>query len=142
MLVSYPMINIQFEREEVPVDTFMPSRVPDENWRFVDAGGHGHFWDGDKLPTLEWVVTGTEWIGDGFDAHEEEVGEYRCKLCAEVVNPKRRISYDPRVIPGPARLTVTIGDERFELTEQMYAASVDRWLEALREITIAGTVIS
>jgi hypothetical protein len=129
-----PMVSISFERESIPVDTMRPSKVPDEKWRFVDANGHGHFWDGDKLPTLEWVVTGTEVVGDEYESEEYEVGEYRCRLCAEVVEPKKREEYGPTHIPGLATITVEIDGDRFVLTEEMYAASIERWAEALREI--------
>lgn len=133
--VHYPMVGIEFEREAIPVvDTLHPAKVPDEKWRFVDSNGHGHFWEGDKLPTLEWVVTGKEWVGDEYGGEEYDVGEYRCRLCAEVVEPKKRVEYGPKFIPGLATFTVTINDERFVLREDQYAKSVEQWAKALRKI--------
>jgi hypothetical protein len=133
--VHYPMVSITVEREEIPVETMNPTKVADEKWRFVDKEGHGHFWEGETLPTLEWVATGKQWVGDEFDGEEYEVGEYRCRLCGEVVEPRKRVEYGPRSIPGPASFTVEISGERFSLTEQMYSASIERWVTALREIT-------
>jgi len=132
--VHYPMVGIEFEHESIPVDTLHPSKVPDEKWRFVDANGHGHFWEGKNLPTLEWVVTGTRWVGDEYETTEYEVGEYRCRLCAEVVEPKKRVEYGPKFISGMATFTVTINDERFVLSEDQYADSVEHWAKGLREI--------
>lgn len=129
--VHYPMISIQFDREQIPVETFSPSMVPDEKWSYIDKQGHAHLWDGDKLPTLTWVVTGTEWIGDEYDASEIEVGEYRCRHCSEVVEPQRRADYGPRHVTGLATFAVTIDREKFVLTEAQYAASVLAWRDAI-----------
>lgn len=130
----FPSFSVEINREEIAVDTMIPTKVPDEKWRYVDMNGHGHFWQGDKLPTLEWVVTGTEWVGDEYGGEEYDVGEYRCLLCAEVVEPGRRVTYEPTSIPGPTQVTVTISDESFTVTTDEYAASLIAWREALRGI--------
>lgn len=132
--VQFPMVGIAFERESIPIDTLTPTMVPDEKWRLVDSNGHGHFWEGEELPTLEWVVTGTGWVGDEYDGSEYEICEYRCRLCAEVVEPRRRPEYGPKFIPGLATFTVTINDEEFLLTDRQYADSVERWAEELRKV--------
>jgi len=131
-IVSFPMISVEVNREEIPVEMMSPEQVPDEKWRYVDKKGHGHFWEGEKLPTLEWVVTGTKWVGDEYDASEIEVGEHRCKQCAEVVKPKRRAECGPSHIPGPMIITVIIDGETFRLDLEQYAKSVESWAVALR----------
>jgi len=132
-ITSLPMISIEFHREEIPVETMHPEMVPDEKWRFVDANGHGHFWEGEDLPTLEWVVTGAEWYGDEYESWEVEIGEYRCRLCGEVIEPKRLAKYGPKFLPGLATFTVSINGESFILTEEGYAQSVEKWAKILRK---------
>jgi hypothetical protein len=132
--LASPVVQIEMEREMVNVETMFPAKVPDEKWRFVDSHGHGHFWDGKELPTLEWVVTGTEVVGDEIESEVYEVGEYRCRLCGEVLEPKQRDEWGPTHIPGLATYTITIDGERFALPERLYVAAVERWAEVLREI--------
>ena len=132
-VARYPMISIEFQREEIPARTIHPDMVPDDKWRYVDKEGHGHFWDGKKVPTLEWIVTGTEWVGDDYGGDEVEIGEHRCRLCGEVVEPKRKAVYGPGFIPGLATFIVSIDGETFTLTEEQYAESVGEWAKALRK---------
>lgn len=65
------------------VQTFWTSghHVLDPKWKTTDESGHVH----SSLDLLEWVVTGTYWCDSCHDEHEE--GEYRCRLCGEVVEP-------------------------------------------------------
>ena len=139
-----PLISVMIEREDIPVDTIHPQKVPDEKWRFVDAAGHGHFWEtGEEktfwLPTLEWVVTGTEWVGEGSDAEEIKVGEYRCKTCGEVIEPKHRTYYGPRTIPGLETFHVrlmtkgAISAKTYVMTRTQYAEAIDAWASVLDE---------
>lgn len=100
-------IQIEMEREDVEVNTLSPHRVPDMKWKHVDGNGHEHVWVEDKIPTAEWVVTGTEWVGDEYDACEYDVGEYRCRECSELVEPKWTVTYEPRFLPGLLRITIT-----------------------------------
>lgn len=58
--------DISCEREMIPVK-LGPERVPDSDWRFVDADGETHKWHGDELPTLKQRKTRT----------------YYCQLCQE-----------------------------------------------------------
>jgi hypothetical protein len=126
-------ISIAYERELIPVATVMPVLVPDQAWRHVDAAGHGHFWSGKELPTLEWVITGTEWAGDERDGEEVEVGEYRCRLCDdEVVEPGRRTEAQPQFIPSLTAVVVTVNGDEFRLTPEQYQASVQEWIRAMQ----------
>lgn len=130
--VKFPMISVTVQREPIEVATMSGTLSPDEKWRFVDGHGHGHFWAGEDLPTLRWVVTGTDWIGDEFDASEIDVGEYRCTICEEVVVPKRRVSYDPVHLAGLTTIVLEINGEEFRLTEEMYSEAVAHWVDLLR----------
>jgi hypothetical protein len=130
--MAYPQVSITFEREQIPVHSFRPDLVPDEKWRYLDQRGHGHWWNGTDLPTLEWVVTGTESIGDEYSWDEIEVGEYRCRLCGEVVEPAKREVPGPDYIPGLVTVTVSIDGESFLLTQEEYARSLEQWAGLLR----------
>lgn len=131
--LQLPLISIEVEREEIPVQNLSPRWVPDEKWRYVDKQGHGHFYEGEELPTLEWVVTGTQWVGDEYGGDEYEVGEWRCRLCGEVIKPAERAEYGPPSIPGLTTFYVTINNETFPLTPEEYAHSVESWADALRQ---------
>lgn len=132
-LAHFPRFSVEFQREELPVETLSPSRERDQDWRYVDKEGHGHFWEGSELPTLEWIVTGTRWVGDEYDASEVVEGEYRCPLCREVVEPGWKLSYGPRHVPGPTTVTITIEDEKFYLRPEGYAKAIEKWAEFLRK---------
>lgn len=134
MRTQFPLFSVEINREAIPVETLLPSKVPDEKWKHVDSHGHGHFWSGEELPTLKWVVTGTEWYGDEYESFEEEIGEYHCRQCGEIVEPGRRTEYSSRIVLGLARITVTIDGEKFSLNEDEYARSIEAWAESLRGI--------
>lgn len=130
-----PQFNVNVSRDPVPTRTITPTSVPDEKWRHVDSHGHGHFWDGDALPTLNWVVTGTEWVGDDYDGETVEVGEHRCAICDEVVEPQRRTkNVRSEIVYGPRIFLVSFEDEHFRLSEKQYAECVEAWNEATRKI--------
>jgi hypothetical protein len=129
---NVPEFNVNVSRDPVPTQTITPTSVPDQKWRHVDGHGHGHFWDGDVLPTLEWVVTGTEWLEDG---DEVEVGEHRCAICAEVVEPGMATkNVRSNIIYGPRTFLVSFENEHFRLSEAEYAECVKAWNEATRKI--------
>jgi hypothetical protein len=130
-----PRVSVSVERESIPVQSMHPAKVPDPKWRYVDKTGHGHFWEGDDLPTLKWVVTGTAVAGDEYEMYEYEVGEYRCQICDEVIEPGKKLDYGPTHVPGPVTVTVEIDRKVFVLTEEMFSESIDRWREALEAIT-------
>ena len=94
----WPLISVAIEREDIAVDVIHQIKVPDEEWRFVDKAGHGHFWRGKKVPTCKLVVTGTTWIGDEYDGEEVEIKEWQCRLCKEIIEPGYRMQFgaDPR----------------------------------------------
>ncbi len=94
---------ITIERKEIEVTTSMGRLVPDMKWEFTDAHGHEHrFVDKktDTVETLEWVVTGSHWVGDEYESWEVEDGEWRCRECAEVVKPRFFRSYEREFIQG------------------------------------------
>lgn len=123
--ISYPSFTLKYEREDIPVHTLSPSKIPDEEWRYIDKAGHGHFWKGKKLPTLKEVVTGTTWVGDEYESHEVELTEHRCLLCDEVIKPGMRSEYGPSHVPGIATYTVTIGHSEFILGEEDWYDALD-----------------
>lgn len=133
-MTRWPRISITTETEEIAVDMIQQLKVPDEKWNFVDKAGHGHFWKGKKIPTCKLVVTGSVWVGDEFEAEEIEVKEWKCKICGEIVEPGYRYESSPTHVPGLTWVALTIDDESFVLTPDEYAASVDVWREALREM--------
>ena len=132
MKMNFPLISIEFNRDDISVQTH-PTKVPDQEWRYVDGHGHGHFWSQDGFPTLEWKVTGKQWVGDEYDGDEYDVGEWRCRLCEEVIEPGLRLEYGPTHIPGPTWITVTIEGESFVLSPDTYARSIEAWAEWLRK---------
>lgn len=112
---------IRCHREMEEVSSIHPVQKPDERWRFVDEHGHAHVWVDGELPTLEWVVTGTQWVGDDHDATEIDVGEYRCRHCSAVVEPKTTASYEAVRIPGVPSYTLVImsgfGDSEYRIPD-------------------------
>lgn len=132
--VVLPLFSISRRQEDVFVETLSPQMVPDEQWRYVDARGHGHFWQGDDLPTLHWVVTGTEWVGDEMEGEMVEVGEYRCLQGPEVIQPGKLARYGPTHIPGLVSMTIDFGGEMFTLTEDQYAESVLLWRTQIKRM--------
>jgi hypothetical protein len=130
----FPLFSVEITRGEIPVETMSPSRVPDEKWRYIDKKGHLHAWVDGEVPTLDWVVIGKTWVGDEYDGEEIEVGEHRCRVCAEPIEPMLKVKYGPSSVPGPTTVGVTIHGETFPLSEMEYAASVNDWLDAIRAI--------
>jgi hypothetical protein len=64
------------------------THVPNRKWSYRDEAGHGHHFDGDKLPTLEIVMTGTSWCDECGQSHTSHV--FVCKECREPVQPEFR----------------------------------------------------
>jgi hypothetical protein len=131
--MNFPRVQIEVDCEVIEMNTMGLIKVDDPDWKFVDKAGHGHFRKKKDLPTLEWVVTGTQWVGDEYGGDEYEVGEYRCKVCAEVVEPGTKME-TPKPIMGPVTVKITIDGETFQLTESRYAESVEAWRDKLREL--------
>ena len=136
-------VNVRYDREELDAPMLSSREVPDEKWKHVDRYGHGHFWVGDDLPTLEWVITGQTYVGDEFDGELYDVGEWQCRLCGETVEPgKKSVQHDP-IFMLPWRVTVEIGHENgydtYDLTQEQYNTSVEAWVKELRAVASGVT---
>lgn len=109
--------SVALERDLIQVSVGM-SHEPDEKWSYRDAAGHVHRFEGSELPTLEWVVTDTYWCAECRDDHEE--GEYRCKVCAQPVNPRyRTVGPTTKAIPGRTRIVLEPRDSpNFEISSE------------------------
>lgn len=133
---TWPLFSVEIEREDVRVDVIHSRRVPDEEWKFVDKKGHGHFWKRAKIPTCKHVQVGTQWVGDEYEAEEVPIMEWQCKSCGETIEPGFRTETGPSHVPGPTWVTITIGGEEYVVTPEQYAESVDAWEMALRTIVM------
>jgi len=129
---------IAVTQEPIRIDS-MGRHVGDPRWIDVDSHGHEHRFDGNELPTLEWVVTDTYWCGDCCDEHE--TGEWRCRKCAAVVKPHWNFTGPlTEYIPGLRDVKVFTRDTelpglratyflRFDEADAVFAAG-DRLAEA------------
>lgn len=133
---SLPMFSVEYSREELPM-LMSPCKVPDPDWRYVDKAGHGHFWKKTALPTLKWVVTGKTWIGDEYGGEEIELGEFRCKLCDEVIEPGKKLKH-PEPLMGPVNFRVTFsltdgGTDAYLLNEEEYVEALGEWHKVIKK---------
>ena len=95
------------ETEQIPVMSNLPTR--DEQWRFIDAAGHGHFWQ-DGYPTLKTVEV--ECYCSAVD-EEHTVSHFECPHCGEVIEPGTKPpSPFPTYINGPTRVSLIHDDGR------------------------------
>lgn len=91
------------------IDVTSMSR-PDTSWHDTDVNGHEHQWFTGgapaqayspsalyELPTLRWVVDGTQYYEDG---EPYEVGHYECNECGEHVTPRSTADTNTQYIPG------------------------------------------
>ncbi len=109
-----PAISIDSRREMIDVST-MGHHVPDPKWSAIDAHGHVHRFEGNVLPSLEWVVTATYWCDTCRDEHEE--GEWRCRICAGVVEPHYDFTGPQHLqVPGLAEITLSIDGREYPIT--------------------------
>jgi hypothetical protein len=124
---TYPNFSVKIEMEEFDEIgfSFSTESVPDEDWRFIDKEGHGHFWKGRSLPTLDKIEVGKHWIGDEYDGQEVSEWEHRCRLCAEKVEPKFKNVPIKRPPPMLKWFIVGIGSEEFHLTPEQYADGLE-----------------
>ena len=60
---------------------------PDPDWFWDDSHGHRHSWDGNDLPTLEWVIDRPIHFDPEDGEEYPEEGHYACKICGELVEP-------------------------------------------------------
>lgn len=131
-------IEIRFHRETEVVSTMFGTKKPDKGWKHFDAAGHAHAWDGDKLPTLNEVVTGKTWVGDEYDGMEVDISEYRCKVCEEVVDPQYVTDYSPIYVSGPPEYTFAIRPNIMELEYRIPDDDVEPLIEILRRMFDRG----
>lgn len=103
-----PGVEIHFHQETEQFAMLNGQRVPDESWKEVDKNGHGHAFFNGKLPTLELVQTGVQYVGDAYDGCEIPITHYECLICREEVEPKYKISYDSVRVAGPPQYTLMI----------------------------------
>lgn len=95
------VLEIVFRQETEEITMLNGVRKPDPAWRHVDLNDHIHAWIDGKLPTLESVVVGKEWVGEGADGCEVDVTEHRCRICNDRVVPQYTVSYAPEYEKGP-----------------------------------------
>lgn len=110
--------------------------VPDPSWSHVDAHGHEHRFAGSDLPTLEWVVTGAYWCEMCWDEHEE--GEWRCRQCGDVVEPRYGWSgEETHYVPGLMEAVLTVDGREIPVTVEEARALLELNDEARRERAVA-----
>lgn len=110
---------LTFARETVDVSTRGHHEL-DPAWSYTDPAGHVHI----AIDSLEWIVTGTYWCEECRDEHE--AGEYRCRLCGAVVEPRwvwKDTAGIAQYAPGLLLVTLTTEDGRiFVLSSDEIAA--------------------
>lgn len=94
---------IELSRQMMRVESLYGHHELDPKWSYTDPAGHVHT----TLDTLEWVVTSTYWCDSCCDEHDE--GEYRCRLCAAVVEPSYvfkgpDVAFVPGLVEGKLRM--------------------------------------
>lgn len=70
--------------ESTPIEVTSLGGDPDEQWRYTDRHGHGHYY-ADGYPTLTRVSDGRYWCADCHDEHEDS--HWECPLCHEEIRP-------------------------------------------------------
>lgn len=105
---------LRIERESIDVSSWGQERDP--NWRYVDAAGHGHFYD-KGYPTLSEV---TETMVDPDDGDEWQAHvRWECPHCGEVIKPASRPSMGDSTVPGMKRYYV----DEVEVDRETFLAS-------------------
>lgn len=114
--MNAPHVDLRIDQDYIDVTSDLP------DWRYVDAAGHGHFFDS-GYPTLRWVPQPCTM---GHDECEAE-GYYECPLCEEQIAPKTRMG-SRKSIPGQRTYTLLIQrpDSRRE-----YVFGDGQWAEAV-----------
>lgn len=109
-------MRIEFNQEMREFST-MGGHVPNPQWSHTDAAGHVHRFEGNLIPTVEWVVTATFWCPDCREDHDE--GEYRCRECGQRVDPGYNWE-GPQTVSRPGRVTITLHQDgqSAEITEK------------------------
>lgn len=100
-MTQNPQVTIEANQDFIDVSS-SGHHIADPDWVYFDTHGHEHRFATDgttNLPTLVWVVTGSYWCSECSDDHE--TGEWRCKQCADVVEPNYRWSGEQTIqVPG------------------------------------------
>jgi hypothetical protein len=127
-------------RRDVETVTSMGHHVPDTSWAETDSHGHVHSFDkSGELPSLVWTVTDTYWCEECRDEHEE--GEWRCRLCDDVVAPKYGWKGPYSIpVPGLWEVIATVDGETFPVPltvadiEELRSLSGDAFLARCQEL--------
>ena len=82
---------------------------------------------------MKWIVTDKQWVGDEYDGYVYAIGEWRCRFCDEVIEPKKKTTYAPEFVEGPTTFIVTIEGETFYLSPEEYAQAMRHMASAMRE---------
>lgn len=130
-----PLPGVQVEVRHNSEVVYSDGRELDPSWQFVDGEGHGHFVGKAKsetLPTLEWVSFPCS-MGHGDDCTSE--GEWRCRLCGEVIDPGTRPAR-PVTITGPREYTLTLEDG---VVTSTYLFGESEWEKATDTVRTALT---
>ena len=102
------VVEVRFRTDVEEIRTLYGVKKPDTGWKEADVHGHVHAWIDGELPSLTWVKTGTEWVGDSYDGCEVDIGQYQCNICGSVVEPKQVTSYEPEYVKGPPSYSLII----------------------------------
>lgn len=119
----WPGYELNVDQQSEMVWTDLPQS--DEHWTFVDAEGHGHFWQrgaskrDDHYPTLRWIVEPCTMGHDDCDGE----GHYECVICGEEIRPGTRPA-DPIRIDGLRSITLTVTEPG---RIRVYALTDDLW---------------
>ena len=110
---------ISYEQETIKYDC----ELPDSYWEFKDAESHVHRWvklNGEwTIPTVIYVVDGTEFVGDEYESEEVEYGHHECRKCGETVRPqyRREVRCEPS---GIVNITgILRSNEVFSVNEEL-----------------------
>lgn len=114
---------LEVTQQIIDVSTAMATK-PDLGWELIDANGHFHAYASDgKLPTM---ITKSRHV-DCDLSHEDDdpwgeddcegydVTEHFCRVCDELVDPKRLPTSGQRSMPGLKSWVITVvGDRQIE----------------------------
>lgn len=91
-------VTFQTRQSVQPIYCIGGYKVPDATWDYIDNKGHTHYWDCDKLPTLDYHEAEEDEVWDEYYGNCEYYGDYypitiapayyTCKFCGEEVIPK------------------------------------------------------
>lgn len=91
---------LRIDTSEVDVTSW--GREHDPAWRYLDAAGHGHFYE-PGYPTLREI---TQLVADEWGEEWQEHVRWECPHCGEHIVPGTRSSFGRSTIPGSKRYFV------------------------------------